>query len=52
MATEVFYVEAQVSIFYHHTDVLALDQNQLADTVAGRYLPPVRYDPPGGDELL
>ncbi len=47
MAADVRYIRAQVSIFYHNADVLAFDQNEMADVVAGFYLPPVRFDGTG-----
>ncbi len=51
MAADVRYTGAHVSIFYHSTDVLAFDQNEMTDKVAGKYLPPVRLDGTEGNPI-
>lgn len=51
MAADVRYTGAQVSIFYHNADVLAFDQNEMTDVVAGRYLPPVALDGAEGNRI-
>lgn len=44
MTADVRYLRAQVSVFHHVVDVLAYDQTEMTDLVAGFYLPPVRFD--------
>ncbi len=51
MAADVRYTGAQVSIVYHNADVLAFDQNEMTDLVAGKYLPPVRFDGSEGNPI-
>lgn len=49
MVADVRYMGAQVSVFYHHADVLSFDVKEMAKVVSGRYLPPVRIDDRDGN---
>lgn len=52
MSSDVRFLGAQASIFYHQLDVRSLDQHLIARAARGRYLPPVLMDNPGSESLL
>lgn len=51
-SSDVRFLSAQVSIFYHYVDIKSLDLDHITSVARGKYLPPVYMESPGSEALL